>query len=126
MSTQPQNQDQINRALHQDCRAIAEIVLNGGVAVVVYEPDPENLPALRDFGWDGKSAVFKLRWSGALRMAQGCAEVGDHVTGRWLFRRGTHRVLLAMHKGSLLFNYSENGGWSLEPGSTDHERAKAA
>ena len=102
--------------------AIAPIAMNGGIAVVVFEPDAELRDALRNIGWDGTAAVFELSAGRAAAMAEGCARLGDTVTQAWLLRAGTGRIFLWAQSATLLVNFVAGRGFSTEPGSLEGER----
>jgi hypothetical protein len=90
--------------------AIAPIVIDGeGVAVVVFEPALEAVTAAQHYGWDGKAKVFKLD----ARKAQ-----GDSITARWFSSGRPGRIFVISGKGTLLVNYAQGAGFTLEPGST--------
>lgn len=112
--------EKVEQILRQHSPEIARIWAYGAVAVVVVEPNAVSKSALTMWGWDGIASVFLLSAGAARHLAQSCAAVGDQITGRWLRRDGTCRVLLIWGGGSLLFNHSAEE-WSLEPGSTDSE-----
>lgn len=95
-----------------------------GVVVAVFEPTDRARDFLRkDLGWDGLSPVFRLPRGAGRRMADGCKQLGETVTGDWLKARRYGRVFLVAHDcATLLLNYNAAIDlWDIEPGSTDTE-----
>lgn len=113
--------EEITKLLNEHEQEISRACSRGHVAVLVHELDAANVPALRSIGWDGISSVFRMSRAAAKRLAAGCSELGDKLTGRWL-SRSTPRVFLAMHTGTLLLNLGRDE-WSIEPGSTGRAAA---
>jgi hypothetical protein len=102
---------------------LAEIVIDGPIGVVVFEPSDEMKEAAKSLGWDGQSPVFRMSNATRKRLAQTSAATGDHVTGQWYASRRPGRILVLAQRGVLLVNHHPGTGFSLEPGSTDAERA---
>lgn len=97
---------------------LAEIMVTGAVAVVVFKPQKFGRSAARELGWDGKAPVFELReptrrWFSAL---------SDAVTAAWLESGREGRIFVIAGYATLLANYVPGKGFMLEPGSTDAER----
>jgi hypothetical protein len=118
--------EEMNRLLEEGIKphvaAIAPIAMNGGIAVVVFEPGVELQSALRNIGWDGTAAVFELSPARARAIADECANLGDRVTEAWLTRPQTGRIFLWAQSGTLLVNFVAHRGFSIEPGSLEGER----
>lgn len=114
------SQDALNRLLkkgvHPHTDALAQIAVDGDVAVVVFEPAAPAKEAARKLGWDGKSPVFRLPSSKHAELGK-----ADHVTAAWLQRRdeGVSRMFVIMHEGTLLVNFAPERGYWVESGSTD-------
>ena len=102
---------------------IAQIVSDGGIAVVVFEPGPRITKVARQIGWDKYTAPV-VRMPDAFRFDLAMADTG---TRRWLKRPadGGGRLFVMSGDGTLLVNITERG-FSLEPGSLDHERKAVA
>jgi hypothetical protein len=120
--------EEMNRLLEDGIKphieAIAPIAMNGGIAVVVFEPGAELRDALRNIGWDGTAAVFELSAARAGAMASESAKLGDSVTQAWLTRPRTGRIFLWAEAGTLLVNFVAGSGFSIEPGSLEGERVR--
>ena|ERR1044071_1867872 len=107
---------------------LAGIIGRGEIAVAVYDLDEADAfmqQAVRDIGWDGTSAVFRLLARHRKRLIEHSEEYADHVTARWLRGARTGRIFLWTGRGTLLINYQPGVGYSLEPGSLDASRAQA-
>jgi hypothetical protein len=107
---------------------LAAITDRGEIAVVVFDPDPASTvmqQALRDLGWDGASVVFQLGAGLKKRLIADSVEHADLVTARWLRGGRTGRIFLWTGRGTLLINFQQGVGYSLEPGSSDASRAQA-
>jgi hypothetical protein len=118
----------IDNCFTPNASALAGIIGRGEVAVVVFEPDPVDAvmkQALRDLGWDGASVVFQLAAGHKKRLIADSVEHADLVTARWLRGGRTGRIFLWSGRGTLLINFQQGVGYSLEPGSTDASRAQA-
>lgn len=115
----------LEKGIKPHAEAIARIAATGGIAVVVWEVDESNLrKLLRAEGWRPSSPVFPMtpRMKAAL-------DATDFVTCRWLKMRSdlcVTRLFVVVRDGTLLVNYTPSEGFSLEPGSTDRERAVGA
>ncbi len=94
---------------------LARILLTGDIAVVVFEPHASSRPAMRALGWDGKSAVFAMPNNIRKRLAKNI----DAVTSAWLTNGNVGRIFVCVHFGTLLVNFVEELGFSIEPGSLD-------
>jgi hypothetical protein len=103
---------------------IAKIIAAGRIAVVVHEPHPEVLDGIAALGGGRSTAtrVFALAPKRAKRLARIFSRVNDLVTAKWLKRvdtASTGRLYVCVHLGTLLVNYVEGEGFSIEPGSVD-------
>jgi hypothetical protein len=123
----PEQEKFMNRILDEGVKphaeTIAKIALNRDVAVVAFEvvDDPPIVKeSLRSLGWHGEP-VFALNRTRAEQMAVESAKRNDPVTAAWLRRRTMGRIYLCTGAGTLLVNYDEKSGYSLEPGSSDTE-----
>lgn len=110
----------LSKALHEEgiapnAEAIARINLAGGLPVLVFQLHPSCRRGAKSMGWTGE-AVFELSPAVQKRLAR-----ADPVTRRWVQRKGTHRLFVLVHFGSLLLNFTPGEGWDLEPGSFQRE-----
>jgi hypothetical protein len=106
----------VEKAIIPHAEEIARIAIDGGVAVVLYQPDATARRIGRELGWDKYNApVIRLSQEHAARLA-----TADRATAKWLARTSGVRVFVFMHGGTLLLNFGDQG-WSLEAGSTDVE-----
>ena len=112
-------------AIKPHAHAIAEILAEGGIAAVVFEPQEPTLDALTvDFGWRGEP-VFPFTRDNRELFAKGCEELGDDIAAQWLRAENRlGRVLLFAAIGTLLINFTPGQGFSFEPRSTDAERLR--
>ncbi len=114
----------LESAIKPHAHAIAEILSEGGIAAVVFEPQEPTLDALAHFGWHGEPVFLFTRDHREL-FAKGCEEIGDDVAAQWLRAENRlGRVLLFAAMGTLLINFTPGQGFSLEPGSTNAERLR--
>lgn len=112
-------ENSIDSAMGKHAREILHIFISGRIPVLVIDPAPDTLEALRVMGWDGTAELFEMRPRAVRKMARSCAEVDDPVTVRWLERRTAKAFVVTGH-GSLLLNIVAVGGslgWLHEPGS---------
>lgn len=114
----------LNHGIKPHADAIAEIVADGDIAVVVYRLRPDAERHARALGWDGVSPVFEMSEATRVRMIASSETIADHLKARWLRSHQPGRILVLTGVGSLLVNIDEKNGFSIEPRSTD-ERAKA-
>ena len=122
METKQELMDRIvKKGFGENAEAIMPIIARNEIAVVVFELDPANWSAARDFGWDGKSPVFKMSKSLIKNFARGIRAnfPDDKATPRWLENGRFGRIFLLIHHGTLLVNFDPESGYSLEPGSDD-------
>ncbi len=92
---------------------VAAIVLDGGIAVVAFEPGVEALAFLEAMGWKGRP-VFRLPIE-----TKRALERTDDVTRGWCRRKGgPARLFVVAHEGTLLLNHDHNGFY-LEERSSD-------
>lgn len=112
----------LERAIKPHAHAIAEILSEGGIAAVVFEPQESTLDALTgQFGWHGE-AVFLFTGDNRNVFAKRCEDLGDDVAARWLRAENRPgRILLFAALGTLLVNFVPGQGFGLEPGSTNAE-----
>lgn len=98
--------------------AIEQIIDTGEIAVVVWNLDDASRKAARMIGWDGKTSVFRMAQAVQRKMSAGCASLGQHVTERWLTSKCAGRIFAMTGLGTLLVNYADGLGFSLQPAST--------
>lgn len=111
------------RPLMEECikpnaERLAKIMMAGEIAFAVYKPDAAWCKAL---GIPSGTHTAVAKMPGPVR--KNLIEKGDSVTSRWARGGRTGRVFAIVNSGSVLLNFAEgaNGGWSIEPGSTDGE-----
>jgi len=118
-------QDLFDRFLDEGVRPhselIAPIISDCDVAVVAFEPMNIGKKALRTLGWNGRVPVLRLEQREADRLAQNLVSQGDHAGGAWLADRRFGRIFGFVHGGTLMVNLHPGGGFSVEPGTLDHE-----
>jgi hypothetical protein len=109
----------IDEGIRPHAEQIASIIVDGrGIAVVVYELRVNWHEAARMMGWDGEASIFRLTRKAARRLA-----TLDAVTARWVNSKRPGRILvLSGEGGTLLLNFTDGVGFSIEPGSTDESR----
>jgi len=123
--TPEEQSDFFNRFLDDSVKPFSKEIVTiwsqGGIAVVWFEPSERAIAWLREsFGWDGTAPVVRMPKAVVRAMADNCKEMGDEVTGKWLESKRIARVFAILHDAStLLINYEQGRGYSLEPGSTD-------
>ena len=98
--------------------AIEPIIDTGEIAVVVWNLDVQSSKAANMIGWDGKTSVFPMTQAVRRKMAAGCASLGDDITGRWLTGKCGKRIFAMTRLGTLLVNYADGLGFSVQPAST--------
>lgn len=96
---------------------IATITITGEIAVVMWDVAEGSMPAARKLGFDGTTPVFKMARGARKRMAAVCASMGDAITPRWLAGKRTGRIFVISGSGTWLVNFTEDRGYSIEPGS---------
>jgi hypothetical protein len=104
---------------------LAVIQDRGDIAVVVHTaPDAVAADSLRVLGWNGET-VFGINRTRARKYVA----PADAVTARWVERRDPDELRMLIIWGqthsTLLVNFRAGGGYSIEPGSLDSERASA-
>jgi len=109
-----------------NAHTIAQIWGRRGIACLVFEIAPEYASGPQSLGWDGIEAVFELTSEAATNMAQALQTLApdDVAAIRWLtcsWAERPYRLLVFIHQGTLLLNYVMDQGFSLEPGTQDHE-----
>jgi hypothetical protein len=111
----------LDQSIKPYAESLARITADGGIAIVVHEPDARDaglMAALAEAGWDGRP-VLRMATAFRHRLLRGCAEMGDAVTVRWLRRKSPlGRVFVFMGRGTLLLNVG-SAGITIEPGSLD-------
>lgn len=120
------SQELLDRILEEgikaNVRAIAEIVVDGAIAVLVFEPHSGAMDALRAIGLDSASKVFELSRTHREGLAQHVLSLGDQRSADWLTRKAEGRIFVFVHGKTLFINFDErDGGYSIEPGSLDGE-----
>lgn len=106
--------------------AIAKIWWEGFIACLVFEIDPDCTDAPKALGWDGVQPVFKVTPEAAKLMADTLQEAtpDDAAAIRWLRAPDSerpYRLLVFVHKGSLMLNHVQGKGFAFEPGTQDRE-----
>jgi hypothetical protein len=83
-----QSQKHLDRILNEGIKpqgeTLAPIIAKGDVAVIVFEPSPETVGALKMLGWDGETGAFRLSNSKRKQIAASSEQRGDWVTAKWL------------------------------------------
>ena len=98
---------------------IAEIVADGDLAALMFEPSEQAKQAVQSLGWDGQAAAFKVAGERAKALAVQLRKVGDTATAAWLERKQPGRILVFTGDGTLCVNFQPGGGFSIEPGTLD-------
>ncbi len=99
---------------HRD--AVADIIHEDGIAVVLFRASPRVQQGARAMGWDGEAPVFKLSDEAREKMAAGSEAAGDAVTARWMRASRSGRIFVIAHDGvTWLLNFDPDTGYSLEP-----------
>jgi hypothetical protein len=115
-----QSQKHLDRILNEGIKpqgeTLAPIIAKGDVAVIVFEPSPETVGALKMLGWDGETGAFRLSNSKRKQIAASSEQRGDWVTAKWLRSSKRGRIFVFAQRGTLLVNLTDEG-YSLEPGS---------
>jgi hypothetical protein len=102
--------------------AIAEIVRENRISVLVFEPSDDTRAAAISLGWNDGTSVIQLSRKRAKRLAEGFRKMGDSVSARWFERqRGPARIFVLIHDGTLLVNFEQGKGCSIEPRSADSD-----
>jgi hypothetical protein len=111
--------------------AIVRIFLERDVAVLFFEVGlgPPELRAAsergaRALGWrGGRIEVGRMNETRAARFASELSRAwpGDVAAVAWLRRRSGNRLFVAVHAGTLCFDFVEDQGFSLVPGTSDAE-----
>jgi len=117
----------LERLLQEGIKAkkdeIAQVWDKGDVAVLFYNVDRTDELAVRSAtsgGWTGERVeVHRLKRKRAVAFADNLPP-GDPAA-RWLRLRGFGRILVWNGTGSLCVNFDPAKGYSIAPGTLDHE-----
>lgn len=90
------------------------------IACAVFEP--EDLEAPLPFGWDGQASVFEMPPAAAERFA-GMLQIlsPKDPAAKWLCTPRFGRIFLFVQSGTLCINFDAGRGYSVAPGTLDHE-----
>lgn len=97
--------------------ALDEIMSTGEIAGFIWKVSPD---VLKSFGVGPGEGPFVVKLPGSVRKN---LKNSDAVTSQWVRGGRTGRVFVVWTVGTLLVNFNNGIGWSLEPGSTDAEVA---
>jgi len=111
----------VNEGLKPHGKEIVQICNDGDVACVVWELTSDNHEAARALGWDGVSSVFAMPNEIRIEFAKALAKDGDVAGAKWLRASGKNRIYCMAQTGTLLLNVNPGEGFSIEPGTLDHE-----
>lgn len=99
---------------HRD--AVADIIHEDGIAVVLFRASPRAQQGARAMGWDGEAPVFRLSDEAREKIAAGSEAAGDAVTANWMRASRPGRIFVIAHDaGTWLLNFSPEDGFTLEP-----------
>lgn len=127
MTTDARSKLAADRILELGIKAHAEllvpILVTDAIAVAVFEPSPQIRQVATTLGWDGEAPVFRMSRAVQKMAARSFADDGDHVSARWHAAKRPGRILMLVHSGTILINFTDEDGYRVEPGSRNAERA---